>query len=51
MKLVRISMPPGDWVGGAPKAYFSDEPYPQIELEKTCQIILIKALVMHIMHL
>lgn len=38
MKLVRISMPPGDWVGGAPKPYFTDEQYPEVQWEKmpTC---------------
>lgn len=34
MKLVRITMPPGDWVGGAPKPYFTDEQYPQIQWEQ-----------------
>jgi predicted dehydrogenase len=33
MKLVRITMPPGDWVGGAPKCITSNEAYPSITTE------------------
>jgi predicted dehydrogenase len=33
MKLIRITMPPGDWVGGANKPLTSNEPYPEIEHE------------------
>ncbi|MGI6705517.1 MAG: Gfo/Idh/MocA family protein [Clostridia bacterium] len=33
MKLVRITMPPGDWMGGAPKCIRSNEPYPSITTE------------------
>lgn len=33
MRLVRITMPPGDWVGGAPAPVRTDEPYPELALE------------------
>ncbi len=34
MKLVRITMPDGDWIGGAPRnEVSSDEPYPPVEME------------------
>ena len=33
MRLVRISMPPGNWVGGAPPVFTTDEPYPPMERE------------------
>ncbi len=29
MRLVRVTMPPGDWIGGADRPLGSDEPYPQ----------------------
>lgn len=34
MRIVRITMPPGDWIGGAPKPISSDEQYPIIQLEQ-----------------
>jgi len=33
LRYIRITMPPGDWVGGAGDAITSDEPYPEIQLE------------------
>ncbi len=33
MRLLRISMPPGNWVGGAPRPIGTDEAYPQLTLE------------------
>lgn len=34
MKYIRISMPPGDWVGGSRAAINTDEPYPPYNAEK-----------------
>lgn len=33
MRMVRITMPPGDWVGGAPKPISTDEAYPPVQWE------------------
>lgn len=33
MRLVRITMPPGDWTGGAPAPIRTDEPYPDLTIE------------------
>ncbi|NLG24559.1 MAG: Gfo/Idh/MocA family oxidoreductase [Clostridiales bacterium] len=33
LRLIRISMPPGNWVGGAPRPITTDESYPPIEAE------------------
>lgn len=30
MRLVRITMPPGDWIGGAPRPISTDEAYPSV---------------------
>lgn len=33
LRLVRVSMPPGNWVGGAPSPITTDEAYPELPLE------------------
>lgn len=33
LRLVRVSMPPGDWVGGAPPVLTDSSPYPTFEAE------------------
>ncbi|GBG06945.1 gfo/Idh/MocA family oxidoreductase [Paenibacillus agaridevorans] len=33
MRYIRITMPPGDWIGGADHPLNSDEPYPHIDRE------------------
>ncbi len=33
LRYIRITMPPGDWIGGAGAALNSDEAYPEIQLE------------------
>jgi predicted dehydrogenase len=33
LRLVRITMPPGDWIAGAPAALRTEEPYPELALE------------------
>jgi predicted dehydrogenase len=33
MRYIRITMPPGDWIGGAGPSLSSDEPYPPIKQE------------------
>jgi predicted dehydrogenase len=33
MRLVRVTIPPGDWIGGADKPLNSDEKYPDIKVE------------------
>lgn len=35
MRLMRISMPPGDWIGGAPPVVNMQEDYPPVALETT----------------
>jgi predicted dehydrogenase len=35
LKYIRITMPPGDWVGGSKGAISTNEAYPNIEWEKT----------------
>lgn len=33
LQYIRITMPPGDWVGGADQPLSSEEPYPSLQLE------------------
>jgi predicted dehydrogenase len=33
LRYIRVTMPPGDWIGGAGDALTSNEPYPEIQLE------------------
>ncbi len=33
LRMVRISMPPGNWIGGAPMPVATDEQYPELPLE------------------
>lgn len=35
LKYIRLTMPPGDWVGGSKPAITTDEQYPAIDWEKT----------------